>query len=162
MIFTTPDSSFDWLVDAIEWGAEEEQSALVNLPLLADQVAAEYEDSADQKFVRIKLDVAPDALVIGNSSEFRRVLAHLLAAAVENAPRGSIVSIVGEMSRGVVTLTISDDRYTTTRRFQSDEQFPRGDYELIEGIVATHGGSTQISRSAKDGFSFQLRIPVRA
>ncbi|MDB6154502.1 MAG: hypothetical protein JWL90_2955 [Chthoniobacteraceae bacterium] len=142
---------------------------LVNLPLVAEQIAAHHGETASQKEVCIMVDVAPDVLVIGDLVELRRALAQIVADALENTPPGGRVIIAGETSNGSVTLTISDDGPCTTaphiweRLYGNTRSGPGAGIgqRVVEEVIKSHGGRSDVARQAKKGSRFVLQLPVR-
>jgi hypothetical protein len=76
---------------------------IVNLPSLAERIAARSQDGSARD-IRIDVDVAPDALVVGSYSTLHTLVEALLMEALESTQPGGHITICGEVSDGEVTL----------------------------------------------------------
>lgn len=146
---------------------------LVNLPVVAEQVAAYYHEVADAKSICIVVDVAPDVLVIGDVAGLRRAVAQVVANVLEKAPPGGRVIISGETSNGIATLTVSDNglcrmeeasshiwnRFYQAKRTESPKALGAGQ-GLVDEIVKAHGGRTELTSQPHAGSRVVLRLPV--
>ena len=165
-------SSFEELVQAACVLAPRHEGDLVNLPCVAEQIAAHYEEMADEKAVRIFVEIAPDALIIGDVADLHRAIAQLVLDALGRAPCGGRVLIFGETSGGMVTLTISGDESRNMAahlpnawdcfcaRWRESRHAPWDGQILVEEIVAEHGGHLETMKNSDDGLSVALWLPV--
>lgn len=134
---------------------------LVNLPRVAEQVAAQCEEDADARSIHLFVDVAPDALVVGDSCELHRVVEQLLASALANTPNGGCVMISGAISRGVVTLVFSS--HSPAARSEIHSRFQRGFGAIrssffrsdVGYILRAHGGRLEVSDQGKKAFALR-------
>lgn len=122
--FADEDPEFPWMPSPARHHRD-----LVNLPAIAEQLAARYAETADERAVRILVNVAPDALLIGDGASIHWVLAQLVAIAVDDAPYGGRVMISGAVSNGVITITLSEhflNRLSHTLPHSRDVSFRSG------------------------------------
>ena len=174
------DLSRDMSVTAMEelleaaWMIEPESvRELVNLPYVAEQVASYYEEMAMEKEVRILVEVASDALIIGNLDELRRALAQLVLNTVEVTPCGRRITISGEASRGVITLTVCNCRprgvagwiFSAWGFFLRPARrgLPHASWDgenFVENITEAHGGELKTIRNAGAELCVVIRLPV--
>jgi hypothetical protein len=148
---------------------------LVNLPEAAERVSACHASTARRKLVSLLVEVAPDAIVVGNSPALCDMLRRLIAAAIEKASTGSQVTIVGSALGRVVTLTFSNDApknapedwkshcssalswHPNPKPFVDNAPF-----DQIEDVVTCHGGTIQMIDHPSGGFSWRVTLPVSA
>lgn len=141
---------------------------LVNLPGAVEQIAARFEAGTTARAVRLFVDVAPDALVIGDSLGLRRTLEMLVENVLEKTANGGCVTICGTESHGTVTLTIA------SHGMVDSVQPNRGAgvvapsalagepsvLSVAESIIEAHGGTMAISYQQPRESRFQIRLPV--
>jgi hypothetical protein len=130
---------------------------LVNLPGVAEQIAASYEAEAEARSVRLLVDLAPDALVIGDSTDLHRMVDHLVASALEGAPDGGWHIISGMVLDGVVTLTF---RSSGAGRAAPTFQSPSICASAVGQILRAHDGRMEMSESSENGSRYLVRLPV--
>lgn len=146
---------------------------LVNLPGVADQVAAQWEDAAEARSVHLLVDVAPDALVVGDSYDLHRVVEQLVAGALENTTSGGCVTISGSVSHGVVKMLFSGHSPSTPSearsRFQRDAGATKGGFPSPDSsfcpsdvgqILRAHGGRLEVGSQPGRGLRFEVHLPV--
>jgi signal transduction histidine kinase len=131
---------------------------LVNLPGVAEQVAAQCEDAAEARSVHLFVDVAPDALVIGDSVELHRVVEELVSSVLESTPNGSCVTISGTVVHGVVTLTFSS--HHSSRQAAAPPPGLSFCPSEVGRILRAHGGRLEVSNRLGEGSRFEVRLPV--
>jgi K+-sensing histidine kinase KdpD len=149
-----------------------EHHDLVNLPGVAEQVATDNEAAAEARSVHLFVDVAPDALVIGDSHDLHRVVEQLVAQALANTPRGGCVTISGEVAYGVVTLTFSSHRPAIQAANLSRlsprldatrcDPFPQSRFfpGEVGQILRAHHGRMEVSDRPGQGPHCVVRLPV--
>jgi signal transduction histidine kinase len=146
---------------------------LVNLPRIAEQVAAQFEDGAQARSVHLFVDVAPDALMVGDSCELHLAVEHLVAAVIAATPCGGWVLIAGAASHGVITLTFSS--HSPGGPSEIGSHFPlgagaarqslpspgsRSSLSEVAHILSDHGGRLEVSNQPGEGSRYEIRLPV--
>jgi signal transduction histidine kinase len=131
---------------------------LVNLPGVAEQVAAQCENAALARSVHLFVDVAPDALVIGDSVDLHRVVEQLVSSVLEGTPDRGCVTISGTVAHGVVTLTFSS--HHPNRQGAATPPGLNFYPSEVGRILRTHGGRLELSNQPGHGARFEVRLPV--
>lgn len=149
------------------------QKDLVNLPAVTEQVASHYQSDADERSVHLFVDVAPDALVIGASSDLHRMIEQLVISALQNTPDNGCVTISGRVSNGVVTFTFCS--YSLVTLPGDPGQFTEGCYAIatelsspglsfcpshVRKVLHAHGGRMEVSKEPGHRSRVVIRLPV--
>ncbi len=80
---------------------------LVNLPGLSERIAALHAPEAGRRSIELVVDIAPDAVVLGDPENLRRIMDSLMMDALDGTPEGGCVTVTGEVSKGMVSLSFS-------------------------------------------------------
>ena len=153
----------------------------VDLAPLMAETGAIFELLAEEKGIRLVLDLAPDLPCIeADRVRVRQVLHNLLANALRHTPDGGTITIaarpVAQPFAGVV-LAVSDtgegidaaarphvfDRFYRTDPSRSRETGGSGlGLAIVKAIVEAHGGTVEVSSGGLGrGSTFTLRLPVK-
>ncbi len=145
---------------------------------IADAVAETidlYEDSAEDRGVRIETHVPPDLLVRADRQRLRQVLANLVDNALKYTPRGGRVSIDGHAGTDEAIITVSDTGIGIAdadlpriweRLYRADQS--RGEpglglgLSLVAAVVAAHGGRVEAESRVGGGSTFRVVLPAAA
>jgi signal transduction histidine kinase len=146
---------------------------LVNLPSVAEHVAREHRNDAGARFVRFLIDVAPDALVIGDSNELHRFIERLVLDALDRTPVGGSVVISGTITHGIVTLVFASHGPwrssesacggpTEASLARRSSRLPPRDFcpTELETILRAHHGEMDVSVNPGERAHFVVRLPV--
>lgn len=148
---------------------------VVDVHELVHEVSEEFAGSAEASGVGLRITGAARNCVRGDAAALRRVVANLLANALEHSPSGSTVSIaVRDHGRGV-QLVVSDsgagipvrDRHLVFRRgwrsSAARAQRPTGSglgLTIVRQVVEQHGGTVRADEAADgSGAAFVIDLP---
>lgn len=145
----------------------------VNLSDLIRQTVDLYEDLAEERGVRIDVDVSGEQVVLVDRNRMRQVLANLLDNAVKYTPGGGHVGIAATEEPAGAILTVSDtgigipaderphiwDRLYRGDKSRSERGLGLG-LSLVKAIVEAHGGRVSVESTPGAGSRFTLRLPA--
>jgi len=164
-----------------EGGAESAVAAhtLLELAALVRQAASMFAGVAEERGVRLHVDVQSDARVAGDPRYLRQVCSNLLDNAIRFTPHGGSVGITLSEDRGrreaVLTVTdtgagIDAEHLTRVfdRFFQADAGRDRGDatrggglgLAISKAIVEQHRGRIGVTSRRGDGSCFTVHLPL--
>jgi signal transduction histidine kinase len=147
------------------------------MDLLAEQVVQTFEPVASDKGVYLKAQIIPGLQVMGDRSRLTQVLVNLIDNALKFTPPGGYVRLVVEPEptlKGINVTVIDDGIGISTKDLPHIfERFYRSDKDrsgvgfglglpLVQGIVASHGGSISVSSQLSKGSVFSVFLPVRS
>ncbi|WP_428375507.1 ATP-binding protein [Lichenicoccus sp.] len=145
-------------------GEGSEQSRLIDLPALLDEVALSA-SRAGALFVRVLSTPMPELML--RPMAIRRVLANLL----DNARRhGGRISLVAMLEERAVQIVVDDDgpgipgdrRETVFRPFESGATGGTGlGLTIARDIVRAHGGELSLENSPMGGLRARIRLPLQ-
>jgi len=159
-------------VSAAEAGVLTLRRERVDLPNLARRAADLYREVAEQRKVKIELDLSPAELE-GDPVRLGQALSNLVDNALKFTSEGGRVAIATAAEPGAVTVTVSDngpgvpmaEREAVWRRlFRGDaSRSQRGlglGLALVRAVAEAHGGSATVGDSPGGGARFQIRLPA--
>lgn len=145
----------------------------LDLSRLVQETSAVFEPLAEEKGVKLRVEVAPTLPTItGDRSRLRQVLHNLLANALRHTPAGGIITMIGRTQQGRVTLAVQDsgdgidsqqiehvfDRFYRTDPSRSRETGGSGlGLAIVKAIVEAHGATISVaSPGAGKGSTFTI------
>ena len=138
---------------------------LVNLPELAERIANSYGEAAKRKAVKVIVNIAPDALVVGDSGALHEMIRQLIVSALQGAPHGGRVTVCGAVSDGIVELCFSTNGLEPRRPdqhslLQTAALAPGEPCKQVKRVLASHGGRMKMCGSLLTGTQLLVRLPV--
>ncbi len=153
-------------------------------PLLAGVVEL-YQDAADERGVRLRVDAPPGLAAVADRVRFQQVIANLLDNAVKYSPAGGEVRMTaegrgsGEMDKagvgGEARVTVRDEGpgipphelpRIWERLYRGDQsRAERGSglgLSLVAAVVQAHGGRVEVESVVGGGSAFIVILPGRA
>ena len=141
----------------------------------AGNAAAEVAPTIGERQLQIEND--RPLPVDGNPDELHRMVLNLLDNAVRHTPPGSTIELRlrAEGSDAVVEVADDGPGVPAPLREQIFERFVRGDgpadtavgggsglgLAIVAAVAKSHGGSAEVSDSARGGARFRIRLPLR-
>jgi heavy metal sensor kinase len=146
---------------------------------LVRQAASMFAGVADERGVRLDLDVQDAARIDGDARYLRQVFSNLLDNAIRfTQPGGSVrITLAEDPARREAVLTVADTGRgigqddlprVFDRFFQADEGRDRGDttrggglgLALAKEIVERHSGRIEVTSTLGEGSRFTVRLPL--
>jgi signal transduction histidine kinase len=160
-------------VSAAEAGALTLRREQVDLRALASRAADLYREVAEQKNIRIELDLPGPAEMHGDPVRLGQALSNLVDNALKYTPEGGRVTVAAAAEAGAVTVTVSDngpgvpaaERDAVWRRLYRGDasRSQRGwglGLTLVRAVAEAHGGSAEVGDAPGGGARFQMRFPA--
>jgi heavy metal sensor kinase len=155
-----------------EHGAMRLDRTPVTAQSVVTQAVALYGDIAEEKDIRLSVDVPPDLHLLGDRQRLSQVVTNLLDNAVKYTPQGGEVAICAAADETQVVLTVKDsgvgiapedlphiwDRLYRSDKSRSERGLGLG-LSLVKAIVQAHGGDVSVSSTPGCGSMFQLTFP---
>ena len=163
----------------IEAGSRRSAFAAIDLaPLLAD-LAELYEALAEEKGLRIDLNVAPKLPVHGDATLIQQAVANLLDNALKFSPSGGIVTLSGTTEADRIEIAVTDrgPGIPPADRSRAADRFYRGEsarstpgsglgLSLVQAVAQLHGGILTLTDAQpaemKPGLRAVLTLPIVA
>jgi two-component system sensor histidine kinase BaeS len=144
-----------------------------DLTILAREAAGSFESLAASAGVQLQVQMPEDLPLIDlDPLRIREVLGNLVANALRYAPRGSAVSIVGEIRPEAVRVSITDAgpgiapevlAHVFERFAKSEDSRGSGlGLAIARRLVEAHGGSIAAERPAGGGTTVAFELPTRS
>jgi signal transduction histidine kinase len=145
----------------------------MDMGALAARAADLYREVAEQKRIRVVLDIPGPAPMQGDPVRIGQALSNLVDNALKYTPEGGTVTLSTGATADLVTVTITD----TGPGVPAEEQdavwrrLYRGDASrsqrglglgltLVRAVAEAHGGSAAVSDAPGGGARFQMRFPL--
>jgi len=159
-------------ISEAETGTMKLSVSAVDLAQLAAEVAAVYEDSADDAGVTFVTSVPERLVVRADRDRLRQALANLVDNAVKYTPRGGRVDVEARQTGGAVSISVRD-----TGTGIAEHEIPRiwdrlyrGDQSrttrglglglsLVRASVEAQGGHVTVSSQPGLGSAFTITLP---
>ena len=144
-----------------------------DLAILAGETASSFEVLAGTTGVRLAVQMPDDLpLVDVDPLRIQQVIGNLVANALRYAPRGSVVSIIGEAGPHKITVSVTDSGPGIApeilphifERFAKAED-SRGSglgLAIARQLVEAHGGSIRAGRPSAGGTTIAFDLPAQA
>ncbi len=155
----------------------EREFTLIDVGEMVEDVCEEFAGSAEANVVELLVAGTSAQLVRGDPSELRRVLANLVANAVEHSPSGSTVRVGVRDKSGGVRIDIADEGVGVSHE-ERDLVFRRGwrgdrsrdvrpsgsglGLAIARQLVEGHGGSIWVETPTSSGARFVVELPAVA
>lgn len=151
--------------------------SLIDVGDMAEDVCLEFAGPAEANVVELRVAGASAHLVRGDPSELRRVLANLVANAIEHAPSGSAVRVGVSDTSDAVCINVVDEGagvgpdecdLVFRRGWRGDrscDSRPSGSglgLAIARQLVESHGGSIHVEAPGSSGAHFVVELPAVA
>jgi len=160
-------------VSAAEAGVLSLRREPVDMSALARRAADLYREVAEEKDIRLRLDLPASAPLCGDRVRIGQALSNLVDNALKYTPEHGEVVVSTAATPTDVTVTVSDsgpgvpaaERAAVWRRLYRGDasRSQRGlglGLTLVRAVAEAHGGSASVAEAAGGGAAFQLRFPV--
>jgi signal transduction histidine kinase len=160
-------------VSAAEAGVLSLRREPVDMSALARRAADLYREVAEQKDIRLRLDLPPTAPLQGDRVRIGQALSNLVDNALKYTPEHGEVVVATATTPTDVTVTVSDsgpgvpeaERAAVWRRLYRGDasRSQRGlglGLTLVRAVAEAHGGTASVAAAAGGGAAFQLRFPA--
>ncbi len=158
------------LVARFESGDRQAERTLVDLTLVAAEVASELRAMADSRSITLTAYPVPGATVRGARGDLKRALANLVANALAHTPAGGHVTVHVSTPRDKVEVVVSDDGYGVDERARAAlfERFSTGSRAgggtglglyIVRRIAEETGGTVRYAPREPRGSAFTLSLP---
>lgn len=160
----------------IDSGAVKLQSEEVDLPDLVQEAVESFGKQAEQRDVRIEVDIARDLPAVrADADRMRQVLVNLLSNALRFNPREGEIAVSARREDGFVRVAVKDsgpgipaDQLSLIweRFHRADSSRSRQDggtglgLAIVRSIVEAHGGSVSAESEVGKGSTFSFTVPV--
>jgi len=160
-------------VSAAEAGALVLRRERVDLGALASRAAELYREVAEQKNIRINLDIPAPVAMDGDPVRLGQAISNLVDNALKYTPEGGVVTVGAAAEPGAVTVTVTDNGpgVPAPERDMVWRRLYRGDASrsqrgwglgltLVRAVAEAHGGSASVADAPGGGARFQMRLPA--
>lgn len=158
----------------VDWLRSKSQFTAVNLALLTQHIAESFQESAQEKKLKLIIDLPPDLpLISGDEKQLAEVLRHLLSNALNYTQQGEIrvdafsdENVCVEVSDTGIGIPAEDLPHVFERFYRGQEvsqlTFPGAGLGLfiVQEIVALHGGRVSLSSSRHEGTTIRICFPI--
>lgn len=156
-----------------EAGVMKIQTQIISLPILVQRIADLYELAADDKDLKIAVEVPEGLTVSADPNRLPQALANLVDNAVKYTPRGGKLAISGWQENGEIALSVKDTgmgidpvelKKIWERLYRTNEARSRRGLGLglpvVKAIVQAHHGRITVASEPNHGSVFTLYLPV--
>jgi signal transduction histidine kinase len=169
------------MLDALMDIAEAETGAMTlraeptDLAALVRDAADLYADVAEEKGVRLDLELPAPLPIVADAARLRQAAANLIDNAVKYTQPGGRVTVSAAAGRDGATITVADTGVGISPRDLDHiwERLYRGDrsrserglglgLSLVKAIVEAHGGRVEVESSSGEGSRFSMHLPAHA
>jgi signal transduction histidine kinase len=160
-------------VSAAEAGVLTLRREPMDMSALATRAAELYREVAEQKAIRVVMDLPGPAPMQGDPVRIGQALSNLVDNALKYTPEGGSVALATEATAGLVTITVTDsgpgvpaaERDAVWRRLYRGDasRSQRGlglGLTLVRAVAEAHAGSAAVSDAPGGGARFQMRFPT--
>lgn len=142
---------------------------------IVESAAAQLEDEARDRRIRISIDVPPSLTVEANPHLIEQAVTNLLSNALRYCPAGTPVGVSAREIDGWVEIAVRDEgpgiasqhlsrifeRFYRVDRARSREQGGTGlGLAIVKHIALVHGGRIEVDSKVGRGSTFRLILPV--
>jgi two-component system sensor histidine kinase CreC len=159
---------------AVEYRQSLDRREQVDLPALAERVAAGLSARLERHDMALDRAIEPDLFISGNGFLLEQALSNLLDNAVEFAPAGSRLELHLERQGERVRLRVADrgpgvPEFALARVFERFYSLPRPDgarssgigLNFVREVAALHGGEAWLRNREGGGAEAGLDLPLR-
>lgn len=147
----------------------------VDLTVLLREAARRLQLAADQRDLRVTLDLAPLPIVPGDATQLDRVFGNLVDNAGKYTPPGGAITIRSRALPEAVVVSVhntgsvipADDLSRVFDRFYRVDKSRARDVEgsglglaIAKEVVERHGGTISVSSDAAAGTTFTVSLPL--
>jgi signal transduction histidine kinase len=156
-----------------EAGTMNIQSQPIDLPLLVRKIADVYEVVADNKALKILVEMPETLIVRADSNRLPQAIANLVDNAVKYTPNGGHITISGWREDGEIALSVKDTGIGISSRESGKiwKRFYRADKSrserglglgltVVRAIVEAHHGRVTVASQPNHGSVFTLYLPA--
>lgn len=156
-----------------EAGVMKIHSQPIDLPLLVRRIAALYEIIADDKGLKISVEVPTGLTVSADPNRLPQAVANLVDNAVKYTPKGGDIMISGWRANGEIALSVRDtgigippieadkvwERLYRADKSRSERGLGLG-LTVVKAIVQAHRGRVTLDSRPNHGSVFTLYLPA--
>lgn len=159
-------------ISEAETGTMKLNVSAVDIAKLAAEVAAVYEDTAEDAGVALSVEVPDHPTVTADRDRLRQALANLVDNAIKYTPRGGQVSVAARQGPGGVSLAVRDTGTGIPeheipriwdRLYRGDQsRTTRGlglGLSLVRASVEAQGGTVTVDSQPGRGSTFTITLP---
>lgn len=171
---------FDLLENLLQWsrvqqGTLQFHPEKINLNQIAVESLGIILNNAEEKSIRLKIDIPKDIYITADSKMIETIVRNLMANAVKFTPRGGNVRLsASKQADGNVIITISDDGIGMSQElksglFELNTQNGRSGTEgepstglgliICKGLIEKHKGKLDVESEVKKGTTFTVTLP---
>jgi signal transduction histidine kinase len=143
---------------------------------LLKQVATTYNHQAEQKKIKLALNIDPDLPdIFADETRLTQVMGNLISNALRYTPEGGEISLSGQQTGSQVVMRVSDSGAGMSPETLSHifDRFYRADTSRTESyggsglglaiakaLVEAHGGMIEVNSNLGQGTVFNIRLPI--
>ena len=156
-----------------EAGSMKIQPQPIDLPLLVRKIADAYEVVADNKALKISVEIPEKLIVSADSNRLPQAIANLVDNAVKYTSNGGQITISGRQENGEIALSVKDtgigisslesgkvwERFYRADRSHSERGLGLG-LTVVKAIVEAHHGRVTVHSQLDHGSVFTLYLPA--
>jgi len=156
-----------------EAGSMKIQPQPIDLPLLVRKIADAYEVVADNKALKISVEIPEKLIVSADSNRLPQAIANLVDNAVKYTSNGGQITISGRQENGEIALSVKDtgigisslesgkvwERFYRADRSHSERGLGLG-LTVVKAIVEAHHGRVTVHSQLNHGSVFTLYLPA--
>jgi len=145
----------------------------IDLPLLVRKIADAYEVVADNKALKISVEIPEKLIVSADSNRLPQAIANLVDNAVKYTSNGGQITISGRQENGEIALSVKDtgigisslesgkvwERFYRADRSHSERGLGLG-LTVVKAIVEAHHGRVTVHSQLDHGSVFTLYLPA--
>jgi signal transduction histidine kinase/CheY-like chemotaxis protein len=161
-------------IEKIESGTITVRRERCDLPTVLESTIAGLEGYAAQHAVRVQLDAAATATVIGDQDRLIQVFTNLLSNAIKFSPGGGLVTVALEIESDLARIAVRDEGPGIPAEFQGRifGKFQQAEHSasrrhggtglglaIARAIVERHGGTIHFRTTANVGTTFVVELP---
>jgi signal transduction histidine kinase len=162
----------------LEEGTAGMQAGPVNLSMIMDQLDEKMHPLIQSAELKVKKDITPDLIVMGDGDRLAQVFTNLVDNAIKFTPSGGTISISLKSDQSYVLASVSDtgvgipdmEESRIFERFYQVDKSRRGGSSrgiglglaIARQIILTHDGEIWAVSQPGKGSTFFVRLPVSA
>jgi signal transduction histidine kinase len=159
-------------ISQAETGTMQLHEEPVDVPVVVEQAVALFADEAEDRGLRVTVEVPSGLRVVADPTRLRQVLANLIENAVKYSGSGGRIRVVAADQGDRVALSVEDtgigiapehlpfvwDRLYRAEPSRSARGLGLG-LSLVKAIVEAHGGSVAVTSTHGAGSTFTVMLP---
>ena len=145
----------------------------VDLAIVVREAVELFEPVADNKNIRISLNLASGCHVHGNLQYLQRMVSNLIDNAIKYTREDGAVSVDMTRTNGFVSISVSDtgigidprdqkrifDRFFRCDESRSEQGFGLG-LSFVRAVASAHSGRVELESAVNQGSRFTVSLPA--